>query len=97
MVCYDFVMANINWIFRNGVHDIDCTSFPNAFRTMYTIVKKSIVDKKPINTKNLSILGPKNSRGERKPYSYDAASKLATEQGLLTIDGQINSREFKKR
>lgn len=86
-----------NWILKNGVQSIDCTSFPFAFRTMYNIVRKSIADKKPVNTKDLYILGPKNIRGDRNTYSYDAAMKLASEQGLLTLDGQINSREFKRR
>jgi len=33
----------------------------------------------------------------KKIYSYHRATDLATDQGLLTPDGQINGREFKKR
>lgn len=90
-------MSNANWILRNGVQNIDCTSFPYAFRTMFNIVRKGTADKKPVDTNKLSILGPKNIRGERRTYSYAGATELATEQGLLTIDGQINSREFKRK
>jgi hypothetical protein len=89
--------SNANWILRNGSQTMDCTSFPYAFRTMFNIVRKSIENKKPVNTRDLSILGPRNLRGERTTYSYEAASQLASEQGLLTVDGQINSREFKRR
>lgn len=89
--------SNANWIFKNGVQVIDCTSFPYAFRTMHNVVRKSIAEKKPVNTSDLIILGPANLRGERRTYSYDKATQLATEQGLLTMDGQINSREFKRR
>lgn len=88
---------NANWIFKNGVQNIDCMSFPYAFRTMFNVVRKAIADKKVVSTKDYTILGPKNSRGDRRSYSYEDATKLATEQGLLTVDGQINSREFKRR
>jgi len=90
-------MNDANWILQNGSQKIDCASFPYAYRTMYNIVRKGIADKKPVNTRGLSILGPKNIRGERTTYSYESATLLATEQGLLTPDGQINSREFKRR
>jgi len=87
-----------NWIFQNGVQKVDCTSFPYAFRTMFNVVRKGVTDKKPVDTNKLAILGPvRNSFGDRTTYSYLAATQLAKEQGLLTIDGQINSREFKKR
>ena len=90
-------MSNANWILRNGVQNIDCTSFPYAFRSMFNIVRKGVADKKPVDVSKLSILGPKNGRGERRTYSYAAARELATEQGLLTVDDQINSREFKRK
>jgi hypothetical protein len=90
-------MSNANWILRNGVQNIDCTSFPYAYRTMFNIVRKGIADKKPVDTKKLSILGPKNIRGDRTTYSYASATTLARSQGLLDLDGQINSREFKRK
>lgn len=76
---------------------MDCASFPYAFRSLWNTIKKGIAEKKPVNTKTLVILGPKNSRGERESYSYEKARKLAEAQGLLTVDEQINSREFKRR
>jgi hypothetical protein len=90
-------MSNANWILKNGEQVIDCTSFPYAFRTMFNIVRKGIENNKPVDTLKLSILGPKNLRGDRTNYSYTSATALAREQGLLTLEGQINSREFKRR
>lgn len=85
------------WIFRNGTQDIPCSSFPYAFRTMYNVVRNGIANKKPVSFSTLSILGPLNARGDRITYSYVKATNLAKEQGLLTADDQINSREFKRR
>ncbi len=90
-------MSNANWIFKNGVSSVDCASFPYAFRTLWNTVKKGIAEKKPVDTKSLLILGPKNSKGERESYSYEKARSLAEAQGLLTTDEQINNREFKRR
>ena len=89
-------MNKINWIFKNGTQNLDCTSFPYAFRMMHGVVRKAIADGKPVNTATLSILGPQTENG-RKTYSYHAACALATEQGLLEADGNLNSREFKKK
>ncbi len=87
-----------NWILNNGSQKIDCASFPYAFRTAFNIVRKTIDAKldptKVIN--GLSIVGPPNSRGERKTYDYAAATQMATDQGLLTPEGNIRGAEFKK-
>jgi hypothetical protein len=88
-----------NWILKNGVQTTDCISFPFAFRAAYNIVRKTIEAKKnpaPV-IKDLTILGPVNSKGERTKYTYASATELAKGQGLLTPGGEINSREFKKR
>lgn len=90
-------MSKANWIFKNGVQSVDCTSFPYAFRAMYNVVRKGTENKQPVNTKDLVILGPLNSKGEREVYSYFKATQLAQDQGLLTPAGEINSREFKRR
>ena len=88
-----------NWILKTGTQTIDCLSFPFAFRTMFNMVKKGVeIDKKSITaaSADLVIIGPQDARGDRKKYSYDKASAMATMQGLLTSDGQLNSKEFKK-
>lgn len=91
---------NANWILKNGSQNIDCTSFPYAFRTMFSIVRKATETKGanvPEVMRSLSIQGPPNLRGERRTYSYTTATQMAQDQGLLTTDGQINSKEFKKK
>ena len=88
-----------NWILKNGGQTIDCSSFPYAFRTAFNLVRKVIEAKQdptPV-IKAISIVGPANAKGERSTYSYAAATQLAQGQGLLTPDGQINSREFKRK
>jgi hypothetical protein len=48
--------------------------------------------------KSMSIVSPiKDSYGQSKTYGYDEAKRMAENQGLLTPDGQINSREFKRQ
>jgi hypothetical protein len=95
-------MNNANkWTIRDGATVIECTSFPYAFRTMFNIIKKGVEKSgRTYNdmVKQLSIVSPiKDSFGENKVYSYTAAIQMATDMGLLTSDGQINSKEFKKQ
>ncbi len=92
-------MSNANWILKNGLQSIDCSSFPYAFRTAYNIVRKAIEAKQDPTTvsKGLTILGPIDRHGDRTKYSYLAAMDLAKDQGLLQNDGNINSREFKRK
>lgn len=87
------------WILKNGSQTIDCASFPYAFRAAYNFVRKAIEAKQDAYAvqKQLSIVGPPNARNERKTYSYTAALELAEKQGLLTPEGGINSREFKRK
>ncbi len=47
--------------------------------------------------KGLAIIGPPNPKGERTTYSYASAKQMAEGMGLLTPEGTINSREFKRR
>jgi len=91
--------STASWILRNGTEDIDCVSFPFAYRTAFNLVRKTIEARTDAASviKSLTIFGPRNPRGERKSYSYAAATSLAREQGLLTPEGTINNREFKKK
>jgi len=92
-------MNNI-WIFRNGVQSIECTSFPFAYRSMWYALKKNAEAGKSNSEmiKHLSIISPVKDRyGQKKVYDYDQATTMATNQGLLGTDGQINSREFKRK
>jgi hypothetical protein len=90
---------NSNWTLKTGLQSIDNTSFPYAFRTMFNMVKKSVEGGKHFSEviKTMSILSPPSLKGERKTYSYAEACQLARNQGLLSADNQINSKEFKNK
>jgi hypothetical protein len=92
-------MSNSNWILKNGSQSIDCASFPYAFRTAFGIVRKATENQGDViaTIKELTILGPPNHRGDRRDYSYSEAIELAKRQDLLTPEGTISSREFKKK
>ncbi len=89
----------LSWTFKNGSVKTDHESFPFAFRAMYATVKDGMAKGKRIGelTKEMLIVSPLKVYGEARTYSYYEASKMATDQGLLTLDGQINNREFKNR
>jgi hypothetical protein len=90
--------TSVKWIFRDGAKSIECTSFPFAFRTLWNTWRKAVEAKEPAAkrtpaemAKSFSIVSPLG-----KKYPYLEAKKMAEAQGLLTVDGQINSREFKR-
>ena len=88
------------WIFRDGVSPgVQCNSFPFAFRAMFYSVKKGLeTGRKLVDMeKSMVIISPiKDIHGDKRKYSYAEASKMAKGSGLLTADGNINSKEFKK-
>lgn len=87
------VMA-MTWTFNDGVQKHPCTSFPFAYRMLYNSLKKGVETGKKFEemTKVFRILSPTG-----KVYSYTDATSLATDQGLLTPEGTINSKEFKRK
>lgn len=90
---------NSTWILKNGDQVTECTSFPYAYRAAYNIVHKTIEAKQnptPV-MRGISIVGPPNLKGDRMTYSYATATQLAQSTGLLSPNGTIESREFKKR
>lgn len=89
----------MKWIFKDGSSVIECTSFPYAFRTMWNTVRKGVEKGKKAEdmTKQMSIISPMKDRdGRLRVYSHAEATKMALNQGLLSADGQINSREFRR-
>lgn len=92
-------MTNYQWILNNGKQAIPCETFPLAFRTMFNIVRTAREAGKnvPSVTREISIVGPIGSPTMKKTYSYYDALDAAKTRNLLTADGLINSREFKKK
>lgn len=76
----------------------DCTSFPFAYRQAFNLVRKQIEAKKPTAAlmADLTITGPVGHPSS-KTYSYALATQKAMDSGLLTPEGTINSREFKRK
>ena len=79
---------------------MECTSFPYAYRSMWYAVQKGIEKGLQLSdiTRNMVIIAPtKDVHGDLKQYKYAAATEMATNSGLLSVDGKINSKEFKHR
>lgn len=88
------------WIFKDGATQMKCTSFPYAYRAMFNAPKKGVESGRKYEDmiKQMSITSPQLDRhGDPRTYSYATATQMAKDSGLLTPDGQINSREFKRR
>lgn len=92
-------LQHMKWTLINGTIKTECSSFPFAFRTAHTAMRKATEAKQNPSfiAKQITILGPVNARGERMKYSYTMASQLAIDTGLMNSNGDINSKEFKKR
>ena len=89
----------MKWIFKDGCSVTDCTSFPYAYRTMWNTVRKGVEKgrKHDDMIRQMWIISPIRDRnGDLKRYSYSQATEMAKNQGLLSADGQINSREFRR-
>ncbi len=90
---------NRKWILKNGAASQEFDSFPFAFRTMFTVAKKAVEAKNSANViGQMSIVSPMVDRSTGKPkvYNFAAATQFAKDCGVLTPDGQLNSREFKR-
>lgn len=87
------VMA-VTWTFCDGVQNHPCTSFPYAFRSLFNTMKKGVEKGRSFSEmeKEMFIVSPLG-----RTYNYLRAKELAEQQGLLTPDGSINSREFKRK
>ncbi len=87
------------WILRDGLQTIDCSSFPYAYRTMFSIMKKGVEKGRKFDDMKtkMSITGPVSPGAKAVRYSYEEATAKATAQGLVNGDGNIDQREFKKK
>lgn len=87
------------WILKYGVQVTECTSFPYAYRIIHTLIKKAIESNQDTASLMNSIIltGPPNGKGIPMRYNYESATSLAKNMGLLTTDGTINQKEFKKK
>jgi hypothetical protein len=89
----------VKWIFKDGTRTTEFESFPFAYRAMWNTLKRGVESKTrkyEDMVKGFSITSPLKDRdGHARVYSYATATVMATDLGVLTPDGQLNSREFR--
>ena len=94
-------MNNINtWTFKDGLSQTICESFPYAYRLMYNTLKKGVENGRKYDdmVKQMVIISPqKDQHGDPRRYNYSSATELAKASGLVAPNGEISSREFKKK
>lgn len=93
-------MTNSKWIFKDGVSQFTCDSFPYAYRLMHQTLKKGVESGRKYNdmVKQMFIISPQaDQHGDPRKYSYAAATELAKASELLQADGQLNSKVFKRK
>jgi hypothetical protein len=91
---------NNTWIFKDGVSQYTCDSFPYAYRLMFNTLKKGVETGRKYNdmVKAMVIISPQNDQhGDPRRYSYAQATELAKASELLTPSGEINSKVFKRK
>lgn len=78
-----------------------CESFPYAYRQMFNAVRRGV--EKGGNTfealtQSMCIVSPqKDQHNEFRRYTYAAATTMAIGMGVVSSDGQLNGKEFKRR
>jgi hypothetical protein len=67
---------------------------------MFNAIKKGVETGRKYDdmVKQMVIISPqKDQHGDPRRYNYYDATELAKSSGLVTPNGEINSREFKRR
>jgi hypothetical protein len=93
-------MSNTQWIFKDGFSQTSWNSFPYAYRAMFQALKTGVEKGRKYDdmVKQMVIISPqKDQHGDPRRYNYASATELAKASDLLTAQGEINSRVFKKR
>ena len=87
---------NNKWLLKQNVSVLEYTSFPYAFRAMYHAAKKALEKGQHIES-TLTIISPlKDVHGDCRRYNYAQACQMATNNGLLSAEGLLNNKEFKR-
>ena len=95
------------WIFKDGTKEVPCDSFPYAFRYMYNAFRMGVEGVGPNKTqvpkrspgemmRNFTITGPCGTAFQ-KTFSYSESVQKARTSDLLTPDGTLDSRQFKRQ
>lgn len=87
------------WIFKDGVTETQWDSFPFAYRAMFNAIKNGVEKGRKYSDmiKCMSVTGPLGPGIKSHTYSYATATQKAKDAGIMSAEGQLESREFKRR
>lgn len=74
----------------------DFTTFPAAYRAVMNLINESQEKGVFFDSSAVTILGPKDSRGDRVTYNYTKAKEMADAQGLYNDNGRIDKRAWRE-
>lgn len=88
---------NTEWTMKDGLRRNVFSTFPYAFRHIYNMIEAANKDpeskrKSKDIIDSIYLLSPTG-----KLYTYTDALKLAQTQNLVNNEGQLNSKEFKRK
>jgi len=88
----------VTWIFNDGGRKLPYDSFPLAYRAMFQTIKQGVEKgrKYADMIQCMSVTGPVAKGIKSNTYSYAAATEKAKDAGVVTTEGQLNSREFRR-
>ena len=88
----------VTWVFNDGLKAMPYDSFPLAYRAMYQTIKSGVEKgrKYADMIQCMSVTGPITRGMKPSTFSYAAATQKAKDAGVVTPEGQLNSREFKR-
>ena len=91
-------MIKVKWILTDGSTVMPYDSFPFAYRAMYNALKNGVERgrKYADMIKSMTITGPVAPGIKAHTIGYAAATQKAKDAGILTPEGQLNSREFRR-
>lgn len=88
----------VKWIFTDGSTVLPYDSFPFAYRAMYNTLKVGVEKgrKYADMVKSMTITGPVAPGIKAQTMGYATATQKAKDAGIMTAEGQLNSREFRR-
>lgn len=91
---FNNIVRTVDWIYDDGAKKQVFSTFPYTFRYMHNAIKKWTENgnKEHDLTKRSRIIAPYG-----KVYTYEEALELAKAGGIILPDGNINSKEFKRK
>jgi len=87
----------MNWTLKQqNSKPQDFTTFPSAYRAAQNLIDEAKDNGKYFDTSSITILGPRDRRGDRVTYSYAQAKEMADAQGLYNDNGRPDKRAWRE-